>query len=121
MSRRDYESHLPIPAAHRDPSCRIAEQGREVPDKQLAYSVEQACAKIGICRAFLYRLWDQGLGPPHFKVGRRTLVSAKALDEWIQQQEDKATKQPSFASILPPAAVTPGPNLFVMRKRPPLP
>lgn len=51
------------------------------------YSVEEFCNNFGISRAFFYKLNRQGKGPRLMKVGRRTLISSEAAEEWRKGME----------------------------------
>ena len=50
-------------------------------------SVQQFCEENGISQSFFYKLVKQGQGPRLMKIGRRTLISAKAASEWRQDLE----------------------------------
>jgi excisionase family DNA binding protein len=53
------------------------------PNAPLAYSVDEALAKLGIGRDFFYRLIrDKRL--PARKLGRRTLILASDLDAFLE-------------------------------------
>lgn len=52
-----------------------------------AHSVAEFCASYSISKALLYKLWREGFGPAHFKLGRRTLISAEAAEAWQRSLE----------------------------------
>lgn len=55
---------------------------------RLAYSVSEFCQSIGgITRQHFYTLKKQGRAPRTFKIGRRTLISTEAAQEWILQMQ----------------------------------
>lgn len=50
-----------------------------------AYSVREFCEAHSLSRAFFYKLRDQGMGPQIMKLGRRTLISREAAQQWRQR------------------------------------
>lgn len=52
-----------------------------------AYTVDQFCEAHAISRAFIYKLWENGLGPHYYKLGARRFVSVEAAEEWRKQNE----------------------------------
>jgi excisionase family DNA binding protein len=63
-----------------------------------AYSVEGFCDAFGIGRSTFYRLQQDGCGPAVMRVGRRTLISAEAVDKWRRQREEDAAHPASPAA-----------------------
>ena len=55
--------------------------------KRSCLSVAEFCAEHGISRALFYLLLARGDGPKVMKVGRRTLISAEAANEWRSRLE----------------------------------
>ena len=56
-----------------------------------AFTVAQFCASHGgMSRTLFYELVKQGRGPKTFKVGRRTLISTRAADDWVKRMEDES-------------------------------
>lgn len=53
---------------------------------RLAYTVEQAVESTGLTRTRLYRAFADG-SLPSFRAGRRRMVSAKALQAFIEALE----------------------------------
>ena len=53
---------------------------------KLAYSIQEVCGLLSIGRTTLYALIGQG-DLTVLKIGRRTLISAKSLDAFIQTVE----------------------------------
>lgn len=52
---------------------------------QLLVSVEEAARALGVGRDLVYELMASG-GLPRVKLGRRTLIPARALAEWVERQ-----------------------------------
>lgn len=50
-------------------------------------SVSEFCRAHGISRAFFYKLAKEGNAPRIAKVGRRTLISDEAAEEWRKRME----------------------------------
>jgi excisionase family DNA binding protein len=50
-------------------------------------SVSEFCQQSGISRALFYKLVREGNGPRIMKVGRRTLISGQAAEEWQRAME----------------------------------
>ena len=57
------------------------------PPLRLALSILEFCAAFGISDDFYYKLKRQGQGPREMKVGKRTLISLAAADEWRTERE----------------------------------
>ncbi len=58
------------------------------------FSIPDFCRTHSISRGMLYKLIGQGEGPRTIKVGRRTLISSEAAQEWRQRLGDKDEMQP---------------------------
>ena len=56
-----------------------------------AMSVKQLCTSFGICPATLYNHLKAGTGPTIFKIGRRTLISVAAAEDWRKHLERVTT------------------------------
>lgn len=54
-------------------------------------SISTFCEIYGISHSMFYRLQRQNKGPRIMKVGRRTLITAEAAQEWQQQMEQLET------------------------------
>jgi hypothetical protein len=52
-----------------------------------AYSIPEWCRRNGFSPSFFFKLQKKGLGPRVMRVGRRTLVSREANDEWRRERE----------------------------------
>jgi excisionase family DNA binding protein len=53
--------------------------------ERAALSVDEGCIYIGIGRAHLYRLMDEGK-IPSFHIGRRRLILREDLDRFLQER-----------------------------------
>lgn len=60
------------------------------PASRRAYAVREFCEAYRISRSALYDEWRRGTGPRTIKVGKRTLVSVEAADEWRRAKEAAA-------------------------------
>ena len=60
-----------------------------VPVKPI-YSVSEFACQHGISRALFYKLLQQGNGPRIIKVGKRTLITNEAAEEWRRSREKVA-------------------------------
>ena len=54
------------------------------------YSVSDFCCQHGISRALFYKLLQAGQGPRIIKVGKRTLITNEAAEEWRRSRERAA-------------------------------
>ena len=45
--------------------------------------IEDVCGRVGLCRTSLYDMWARGVGPRFSQVGRRRLVRAEWLEDWL--------------------------------------
>jgi excisionase family DNA binding protein len=53
-------------------------------------SVSDFCRTHGISRGTFYKLLGEGRGPKAVKIGRRTLISSEAAEEWRRRMEREA-------------------------------
>ncbi len=60
-----------------------------VPVKPI-YSVAEFTCQHGISRALFYKLLQAGNGPRIMKVGKRTLITNEAAEEWRRSREKVA-------------------------------
>jgi len=56
----------------------------------LMSSVAEFCRQHGISRGTFYKLLGENRGPKVVKIGRRTLISAEAAEEWRRRMEREA-------------------------------
>lgn len=63
------------------------------------FDIPTFCKSFKISRALLNKLIKEGKGPQVIKVGRRTLISAKAAKEWREKLEGQIG-QPGLAITL---------------------
>jgi hypothetical protein len=54
-----------------------------------AYSIRSWCQKTGICPATFYNHFDEM--PATIKIGRRTIITAEADEEWRLRMERRAS------------------------------
>jgi len=57
--------------------------------ERLAYSVPEAAELLGVGTATLYAYVRAGL-IPHVRIGRRIVIPAKALEEWMNQKAQES-------------------------------
>jgi hypothetical protein len=55
-----------------------------------ADSVEAFCERHDFSRAYLYKLWKQGLGPEYIRVGSRRLITRNQGRAWRASLELEA-------------------------------
>lgn len=60
------------------------------PTERLSYTTDEACAATGLNRNAFYRAMHSGQLNT-FKVGKRRMVSARALREYIEAREKEAS------------------------------
>jgi hypothetical protein len=80
-------------------NCLITVRRNEL---ALMFSVSEFCRDHRISRGTFYKLLAEGRGPKIAKIGRRTLISAEAAEEWRRRIE-----QPAATGTLGPKP-TPG-------------
>jgi len=56
-------------------------------ETKLTLSVEEAARQLGVCSKVVYTLTHRA-DFPTVKIGRRTLISAQGLAEWVRMQEN---------------------------------
>ena len=56
----------------------------------LMTSVAEFCHQHGISRGTFYKLLGEGRAPKAVKIGRRTLISSEAAEEWRRRMEQEA-------------------------------
>ena len=65
----------------------------EPPPPRLALTILEFCAAFRISDDFYYKLKRQGKGPREMKVGKRTLISLVAADEWRIERERETANE----------------------------
>jgi len=60
-----------------------------------AYSVQGWCKRRGICVATFYNRLKYGDMPKIIKIGRRTIITAEADEEWRRRREALANGKPT--------------------------
>ncbi|MBB5735902.1 hypothetical protein FHT09_001642 [Xanthomonas arboricola] len=65
---------------------------QQTPAVKLSYTVEQAMAVTGMTRSAFYKAVNKA-GLVTFKLGSRRMVSARALQQFIEAQEAEATRR----------------------------
>ena len=63
-------------------------------DLRGAFSVRQWCQYRGICTATFYNRRASGEMPATVKIGRRTIITAEADDEWRRRREGSCSGKP---------------------------
>jgi predicted DNA-binding transcriptional regulator AlpA len=61
-----------------------------------AYSVREWCRRRGICAATFYNRLPHGEMPAIVKIGRRTIITAEADQEWRRRMEKATGQQPAY-------------------------
>jgi excisionase family DNA binding protein len=56
----------------------------------MMYSVSEFCQTHGISRGLFYKLLGEGRAPTAVKIGRRTLISKEAAEDWRRRMEQEA-------------------------------
>jgi len=86
---RDRMDHLRASTAHNigKHSGAEADPDKTGPPDPDAYSIAEFCERHRISIALFYKLKTQGLAPPTFKVGARTLISVEAAAAWRRERE----------------------------------
>ena len=56
----------------------------------MIYSIIEFCQAHRISRGTFYKLLGEGLGPTAVKIGRRTLISGEAAQQWRRRMEQVA-------------------------------
>jgi excisionase family DNA binding protein len=56
----------------------------------MMFSVAEFCHQHGISRGTFYKLLNERRGPKAVKIGRRTLISCEAAEEWRRRMEREA-------------------------------
>lgn len=54
-------------------------------EEKLTLSVEEAAQRLGVCTKVVYTLTHRA-DFPTIRIGRRTLVSAEGLREWVRKE-----------------------------------
>jgi predicted DNA-binding transcriptional regulator AlpA len=67
-------------------------------DTKDSFTIPEFCARNGISRSLLYKIWDEGKGPRRMNVGARTLISREAAEEWRRQCEKNAASPKTEAA-----------------------
>ena len=86
MARHEVTGKKPGVSAKSD-SDQPKKDDEPPPSPRLALSILEFCAAFGISDDFYYKLKRQSQGPREMKVGKRTLISLAAADEWRIERE----------------------------------
>ena len=78
--------HIVAPT-HETSALKGSEGRAAIPQAML--TVDEFCEAHRICRATVYNLWRDDIGPDRVKVGRRTLITVEAAARWRAQLESK--------------------------------
>lgn len=57
-------------------------------NEKLTYSIAETARVLGISRSSVYRLLERSSFPA-FRIGDRTLISIKGLEDWVNSQSIK--------------------------------
>ncbi len=63
-----------------------------------AYSIPEWCKRNRFSVSFYHKLQKQGLGPRVIRIGRRTLISCEAAEEWRREREAASAKPRAMAA-----------------------
>jgi hypothetical protein len=82
------------PTKHKEPAARASATLPPIrgPPPLLALSILEFCAAFGISEDFFYKLKRQGQAPRLMKVGKRTMISMEAANEWRIEREAASAK-----------------------------
>ena len=58
-----------------------------------AMTIPEFCSWARISRSTLYQMWEQGIGPKHFKAGAATRITRRAAKEWLIAREAAAATE----------------------------
>jgi hypothetical protein len=89
MARPEVTGRRPLEEG--SPSALAAYPGGP-PAMFAAYSIAAFCKAHSISPDMFFKLMRQGLGPKVFRVGRRTLISVPAAEEWVREREAAAAR-----------------------------
>ena len=67
----------------------------ELVENRAAFSIPQWCDRNGVGASFYFKLQKIGAGPRVMRIGRRTLISREADEEWCRELE--AASAPKLA------------------------
>lgn len=83
MARREVTGKKP--GASADPT--ETEKAKSAPLPRLAFNIPEFCEAFRISPDFYFKLKRQRQGPVEMRVGKRTLISLEAADEWRIERE----------------------------------
>ena len=63
------------------------------------FTVQQFCDNYQIGRNLFYKMVASGTGPALMKVGRRTLISLQAANEWRERVERETAELGVWSSV----------------------
>ncbi len=70
----------------------------EKPVQKLAYTFEEACEALGLGKSWLYSTINRG-ELHSFKIGRRRMISARALQGFIDKLEGGQSVKPRAGNL----------------------
>lgn len=56
---------------------------------KLFYTIDEVCAQLTICRSGYYKLNKEGKVPSYVKIGSRSVVPRKNIEEWADNENRK--------------------------------
>lgn len=65
---------------------------KHIPSIKKSTSIPEFCDENGLSRSFFYTLLKRGLAPKIMKIGRRTLITVEAADEWRKKMTEASNK-----------------------------
>ena len=59
-------------------------------NERACYDIKSFCKTHEVSKAFLYKLWSQGLGPKRKVVGSKILITVKDAKAWLHGPDQAA-------------------------------
>lgn len=60
---------------------------------QKSCSIHEFCVNEGISKSMYHKIVRLGKGPQFMKIGRRTIITADAINEWRKKMEGASLKK----------------------------
>lgn len=62
-------------------------------NQKRGYSIEEFCDLLNMGKTTYYSLMKEGNGPEIKKIGRRTLITIEAVEQWLNSRNNFATSR----------------------------
>jgi predicted DNA-binding transcriptional regulator AlpA len=63
-------------------------------NERQAYNIAEFCEAFRVSRSELYRLWKTGTGPKRLRIGRKSIITVEAAQDWASKNSQPVPPKP---------------------------